>query len=60
MQVVGDSPGAELLHRLAAESRQLRHVPRCLGLTASYANDRAKTWEDFLESRRTLQVGSSC
>jgi hypothetical protein len=33
-----------------------RAVPRCLGLTASYANDRATTWEDFLESRRSLQV----
>ena len=57
LQVVGDSPGAELLLRLSQESRVQRpRSPRCLGLTASYANDGAKTWEDFLQSRRTLQV----
>lgn len=55
-KVVGDSPGAELLLRLSQESRASCPRPRCLGLTASYANDGAKTWEDFLQSRRTLQA----
>lgn len=42
----------ELLHRIADAAAP----PRVLGLTASYANDGAKTWEEFQESRRSLEV----
>ncbi|CAK9083173.1 unnamed protein product [Durusdinium trenchii] len=49
-KATGDSPGAEILHRIASSS------PRVLGLTASYANDKATTAEGFQQSRRTLQA----
>ena len=53
-QATGDSPGAEILHRIASSS------PRVLGLTASYANDKATTAEGFQQSRRTLQAPWIC
>ena len=53
---MGDSPGAELLRWIASDESS-RPMPRVLGLTASYANDGAKTWDEFAESLQTLQVG---
>ena len=53
---MGDSPGAELLRWIASDESS-RPMPRVLGLTASYANDGAKTWDEFSESLHTLQVG---
>ena len=54
-KAVGDSPGAELLRWIASDESS-RPMPRVLGLTASYANDGAKTWDEFSESLHTLQA----
>lgn len=54
-KAVGDSVGAELLRWIASDESS-RPMPRVLGLTASYANDGAKTWDEFAESLQTLQA----
>ena len=48
-KAVGLSPGAELLEAAAGG-------PRLLGLTASYANEKAESYGDFEQSCQALQA----
>ncbi|CAJ1406198.1 unnamed protein product [Effrenium voratum] len=52
-RATGNSPGAELLQRLHCTSPG---SVRVLGLTASFANEKATSEEEFRESRNNLQA----